>query len=322
MSAQFRFAHLSDWHATTLAGGGSARFRGKRISGWASWRLNRRRQHDPRILEAAIRDVHTQGIERVLVTGDLTHISLEQEFRVAARQLAELGPPERVFLIPGNHDCYVATPAAESWDHWADYLSGDDRTELDPEFAACLGDPPAPGRAPRYEDYPTLRVSGRLAMIGLCSSIPTPIFRAGGLLGRTQMERLERLLSILGEKRLCRVLMIHHPVAETGEPERRALWDGAELRAVLARVGAELVLHGHKHRRRVNFTAGPTGDVPIIGVPSSSEVGSKPDKPAQYHVYNVHEESTSQGGGFRLEAEVRGYEASSGEYVAVPDSLL
>ena len=44
MHREIRFAHLSDWHATTLAGGGLDRFRGKRISGWASWVLNRRRQ--------------------------------------------------------------------------------------------------------------------------------------------------------------------------------------------------------------------------------------------------------------------------------------
>ena len=55
MNGGFRFAHLSDWHATSLAGGGLDRFRGKRLSGWASWALNRRRYHDPAILDAAIR---------------------------------------------------------------------------------------------------------------------------------------------------------------------------------------------------------------------------------------------------------------------------
>ena len=62
MNGEIRFAHLSDWHATTLAGGGLDRFRGKRLSGWASWALNRRRFHDPAILDAAIRDVQAQGV--------------------------------------------------------------------------------------------------------------------------------------------------------------------------------------------------------------------------------------------------------------------
>ena len=121
---------------------------------------------------------------------------------------------------------------------------------------------------------------------------------------------------------MCRVVLIHHPVAAHGEPARRALWDGAELRGVLARAGAELVLHGHKHRRRVHFVPGPEFDVPIIGVPSSSEVGSKPDKHAQYHIYNITEETTGAARRYRLEAQIRGYDASRGEYCAVDESLF
>ncbi len=322
MSADICFAHLSDWHATSLAGGGAALFRGKRISGWASWGLSRRRHHDPRILAAAFRDVHAQGVDRILVTGDLTHVSLESEFLAAVRQLEALGDPERVFLIPGNHDCYVPASAASSWDHWADYLVGDPFSTFDDELAACLSAPAPAGVAPRHEDYPTLRLSGRLATIGLCSSIPTPIFRAGGRLGPEQLDRLERLLALLAARGMCRVVMIHHPVAAKGEPARRALSDGDDLRAVLARVGAELVVHGHKHRRRINRVPGPVADVPIIGVPSSSEVGSRPDKHAQYHVYRVRGAGLSGPDRFELSAEIRGYDASQGEFRRVDEPLL
>ena len=322
MSVEIRFAHLSDWHATTLLGGGAALLRGKRISGWASWALNRRRYHDPRILEAAFRDVRAQSVDRILVTGDLTHVSLEAEFRAAARQLEALGSPDRVFLIPGNHDCYVSQPAEISWDHWSPYLSGDAPSSIDSELRACLADPVSSGRAPRYDDYPTLRIAGKLATIGLCSAIPTPLFRAGGLLGPQQLDRLERMLAILHDRGMFRVVMIHHPVAAKGEPARRALWDGDALRGVLARVGAELVLHGHKHRRRINLVPGPDADVPIIGVPSSSEVGSKPDKHAQSHIYTVRESADSASPRFDLRAEIRGYEAARGEFVAVNESLI
>ena len=322
MSAPLRFAHLSDWHATTLVGGGTERFRGKRLSGWASWWLNRRRHHDPRILEAAFRDVHTQDLDRILVTGDLTHVSLEQEFRVAAEQLRRLGPPSRVFLVPGNHDCYVATAPESSWDLWASYLAGDPLETLDAELADGLASPLLDDRAPRYGDYPTVRLSGELALIGLCSSIPTPIFRAGGELGSRQLGRLERLLSILGERGLCRVVLIHHPVARRGEPARRALWDGEALREVLGRAGAELVLHGHKHRRRIAYTPGPLGPVPIVGVPSTSEVGSKPDKQAQYHVYSAVRESDGASLRYRIEGSVRAYDPERGEYGPIDDVIL
>jgi len=322
LSAVIRFAHLSDWHATTLVGGGPALFRGKRLSGWASWKLNRHRYHSPAILEAAFRDVRAQQLDRILVTGDLTHVSLEQEFLAAARQLEALGSADDVFLVPGNHDCYVATRPEKSWDHWAAYLLGDEAAKLAPDLGGCLAPLEGPARAPRYEDYPMLRLADGLATIGLCSSIPTPVFRAGGRLGPVQLDRLERLLTALGDRGLFRVVMIHHPVAARGEPSRRALWDGDALRGVLARAGAELVLHGHKHRRRINYVEGPVHPVPIIGVPSTSEVGSKPGKLAQYHVYSVHRSEEDESNGFRLEAEIRGFDAVLGEFCAIDEPLL
>ena len=319
MGEEVCFAHLSDWHATSLKGGGAALLRGKRISGFASWALNRRRYHDPSILAAAIEDVHALHPDRILVTGDLTHVSLESEFKVAAGQLASLGTPEQVFLVPGNHDCYVPTRPENAWDHWSEYLRSDAASESEFSDLAQQGiSRPAAGRAPCYADYPMLRMHEGLAMIGLCSSIPTPIFRAGGVLGDRQLERLEVLLRTLGDRGCFRVVMIHHPVAAKGEPARRALWDGDALRGVLARAGAELVLHGHKHRRRVNYVPGPQADVPIIGVPSSSEVGSKPDKAAQYHVYRV----AKGDAGFSLTAEIRGYDASKKCFVQVDEALF
>ena len=320
MNEPIRFAHLSDWHATSLAGAGAALLRPKRLSGWASWALRRRRRHRVEILRAAMRDVQHQNVDQILVTGDLTHVSLPQEFETAAEQLAELGPARAVFLIPGNHDCYVPVDPARSWDHWAEYLASDLERSIDPAVVDCLAASPAPGRAPRHADYPTLRVRGGLAAIGLCSAIPTPIFRAGGELGAVQLERLERLLTALGRAGSCRVVMIHHPITDEGEPARRALRDREALRGVLARAGAELVLHGHKHRRRLNSVAGPAGPIPVIGVPSSSEVGSAPEKRAQYHVYTARPKDS--GGGFSIEAEVRGFDAASEAFKALPDRLL
>jgi len=319
VSQLIRFAHLSDWHATSLRHPGLEAFRGKRLSGYASWLLSRRRHHDAAILEAAIRDVRSQSVDRVLVTGDLTHISLPAEFDAARRQLETLGSPERVFLIPGNHDCYVPVDPVRGWDRWAPYLRGVLPGEVDGELARALASP-ADGRAPRHADYPTLRVFGRVALIGLCSAIPTPVFRAGGRLGEPQLDRLRGLLGACAARGMARVLMVHHPVHPHGEPARRALWDGQALRDLLAEVGAELVIHGHKHRRRVHLLDGPVHPIPAIGVPSSSEVGSRPDRPAQYHVFTLSE--AEPGRGFALHAEVRGFDARTGEFAALPDRLL
>lgn len=324
MCAEIRFAHLSDWHATSLVGGGWALLGAKRLSGWASWRWSRRNHHDLGVLMAAFRDVQSLAVDQILVTGDLTHVSLEQEFRAAALQLEALGTPEKVFLIPGNHDCYVPIPLARSWDRWSSYLAGARPADLAPELVACLAPAQDESRAPRHQDYPTLRVRQRLAMIGLCSAMPTPIFRAGGQLGASQLDRLERLLKLLRDRQFFRVVMIHHPVVAGGESARRALWDGEALRDVLIRAGAELVIHGHKHRRRVATLPGPDGEIPVVGVPSSSEVGSRPEKRAQYHVYTVRwfDSNDDSKIPFELEAEIRGYDSATGEFRHVDGRLL
>jgi len=323
LASGLRFAHLSDWHATTLEHGGRGLLHPKRLSGWASWRLGRRHRHDRAILEAAFEDVRRLAPDGILITGDLTHVSLEQEFRDAARQLATLGDARRVFLIPGNHDCYVAVEASRSWDYWASYLRGAEPAELEPALAEALHGTAKGGRAPRHADYPTLRIFGRVAVIALCSAIPTPIFRAGGRLGSTQLVRLEGLLERTRALGLFRLLMVHHPITVSSEPNRRALWDADAVREVLARQGAELVLHGHTHHRRRGGVPGPQGTIPVIGVPSSSEIGSRPGKIAQYHVYTVTARSADEGGpDFRIAAEIRGYDPEIGVFGPVPDSLL
>lgn len=320
VTAELRFAHLSDWHATTLVGGGRGLLSPKRLSGWASWKFSRRHHHHPAVLEAAFRDVRSQQVDQILVTGDLTHVSLEQEFQAAAQQLAALGTPEEVFLIPGNHDCYVPIPHANSWDHWAAYLKGTRSEELDPSLHRCLVAPVEGSQAPRHEDYPTLRIRGPLAMIGLCSAVPTPIFRAGGWLGEGQLVRLEKLLISLGEKNFCRVVLIHHPISERDEPSRRALRDADQLRAVLEGAGAELVLHGHKHRRRLMMLSGPDAEIPVVGVPSSSEIGSQPNKQAQYHLYTLR--SSGSAGRFRFDTEIRGFNPLTQAFEHIDEPLL
>jgi 3',5'-cyclic AMP phosphodiesterase CpdA len=114
--------------------------------------------------------------------------------------------------------------------------------------------------------------------------------------------------------------MIHHPVAKSGDSNRRALWDAEALRAVLERAGAELVLHGHKHRRRIAEVAGPDGAIPVIGVPSSSEIGSRQEKRAQYHVYTAR--LNDSGRGFKITAEIRSYVDATGEFEHLDEDLF
>jgi len=81
--------------------------------------------HRPEVLDAMLDDLRDTAPEQILITGDLTNVSLESEFPLARDWLGRIGSPERVTLVPGNHDAYVRVARARSWDLWSGYLESD-----------------------------------------------------------------------------------------------------------------------------------------------------------------------------------------------------
>jgi 3',5'-cyclic AMP phosphodiesterase CpdA len=293
-----RLAHLSDLHATSVRLLRLADFAGKRFLGWLSWRARRGKTHCPEVLEALLHDLSAMAVDQIVVTGDLTNVACEHEFQQAQAWLERLGPPERVSIVPGNHDAYVEIPRSRSWDRWSAYLASD-------EGAAPAG-------------FPTLRVRGSLALVGVCSARPSAPLMATGRLGAEQLERLDKLLAGLAESPLCRVVLIHHPIIDGAASRRRALTDAAALRGVLARSGADLVLHGHGHRTMFGEIPGPHGPIPVVGVRSASDIGHKPHKRAQYHLYEIEPRASAGGGGarFHITTWIRGYDPAGGCFSA------
>jgi 3',5'-cyclic AMP phosphodiesterase CpdA len=253
----------------------------KRAFGWLSWQTRRRRTYRPEIAARVIDDLVASSPDHVAVTGDLTHMGLDAEVAEAVAWLARIGPPERVTLVQGNHDAYGAARDHGVMDAWRPYLNSD---------------ADARGAAP----FPSSRVRGPLALVGLDSAVPTPVHLATGRAGEAQLAPLGDLLSDLGARKLCRVVLVHHPPTRTHVSWRRRLEDGPALCAILARAGAELVLHGHTHRAARDEIASASGPIPVLGVPAtSSAVGSRP---GAYQVFSIAERA---GGGFAITRELR-----------------
>jgi hypothetical protein len=80
-----------------------------------------------------------------------------------------------------------------------------------------------------------------------------------------------------------RVLLLHHPVAEAAIGRRKALRDRAQLRAIIRRQGAELLLHGHARDARFDTIPGPREPVPCLCVASSTAVPNPRDEGARWH---------------------------------------
>src|ERR1043165_5651309 len=103
----FRLAHLSDPHLP-MPSARPAQLINKRVTGYYNWWRHRGHLHVPEALAGIVADIHAQQPDHIALTGDLVHVSLPQEFQRAAEWLVRLGPPDRVTVIPGNHDVYVS----------------------------------------------------------------------------------------------------------------------------------------------------------------------------------------------------------------------
>lgn len=288
-----RLAHLSDLHATPVRITAATDLASKRFWGWLSWIARRRHIYRPAVLEALLEDLRAQAPDHVAITGDLTNIALPDEFPAARAWLERIGGADRVSVVPGNHDAYVSVPPEISWDLWNEWMASDDA---------------AGGRA----EFPTLRVRGGLAVIGICTAQPTRPFQASGSVGAAQLERLEKRLSELADSSLCRVVLIHHPITRGAVSRRRALTDAGALREVLSRCDADLVLHGHAHRTLAGGISGPRGPIPVIGVRSSSYVGESDHKRAQYHIYEIEPGPDR----FRITTRARSYHPATHRFTA------
>jgi 3',5'-cyclic AMP phosphodiesterase CpdA len=267
----FVLAHLSDPHLAPLPQPSLRELAGKRLGGFVNWRRNSRHVHLRAVLERIERDLTSRAPDHIAVTGDLVNLSLAAEFAPARAWLGQLGSPQDVTLVPGNHDSYVRATAREAQRQWADYMRADDMPSLSQDAT-----------------FPFLRRRGPVALIGLSTSAPQPIFRATGRLGAEQLARLGELLGSTRSEGLFRVVLIHHPPVSAPERRHERLLDGQAFVDVLARHGAELVLHGHEHVHCVRWLAGSGGRaVPAIGVPSASARAGGHRDSAAYNLYAI-----------------------------------
>lgn len=284
-----RFAQLSDPHLSTLDDVRAQDLFNKRALGYLSWLRRRRFEHRREVLDALQRDIDLADIDQLLVTGDLTHIGLPGEFEQSRDWLRQLGAPTQVALVPGNHDACVAAPWDKTFALWQDYMASDPESGL------------APG-------FPTLRVRGQIAFIGLSTGCPKPPLMATGTLGAQQLERLPALLEETARRDLFRVVYLHHSPLAGQEKWRKRLTDAAAIQAILEQRGAELVLHGHGHRTHYSTLDTRSGPVPVIALPSSSALGLHGGDIAHYNRYTVER----QAAGWRLAIESRVYDRASG----------
>ncbi len=292
----FTIAHLSDAHLSPAPFPGLAEMRLKRFMGYVNWKRGRERLNDMAMLGRLVADMLAHRPDHVAMTGDVVNIALAVEFQRAVEWMKALGEPEDVSFTPGNHDAYVRDAMAGLARAFAPWTRGD-------------------GVAPGGETFPYLRVRGEIAIIGLNSGVPTAPLLASGRLGAAQLAALPGLLLKTRDRGLARVILVHHPPLSSAPHLRlRGLDDAKAFEKIIERHGAEAILHGHTHKRLLNFlpsraTFCAGGRVPVIGVASCAAHTREPRLSAAYYLIGLER----AGDAWRLRVRARGLQPGGPE---------
>lgn len=277
-----KLAHLSDPHLLDLTGVPWTTFlKDKRVSGFANLLFARARKHHADIAQALARHVHHDDVDHVAITGDFTNLALPREIDKALGWiLNDLAlPSDRVSIIPGNHDRYTREAVASGYldRSLAPFMQGDDKIH--------------------GTTFPYLRLRGPLAIIGVDTAVPRPLFVAAGQVGRGQREALRTMLRSEEVRQRTPVLLMHHPPTWT-RPWLREVMHGLRdvslLHSILPRTRG-LILHGHLHKTLTGHLRLGDSQWLVAGAPSASSTRTTGERAAGYNTYEFDTEGRLEG---------------------------
>lgn len=305
MTATITIAHLSDVHLSPLVGFTPRHWNAKRTLGFVNWHSKRRHIHSRRVADRLIADIKAQAPDHIVMTGDLINIGLPAEYEAAARWLKTIAPPSSLSVVPGNHDIYTRLHDDPGIGRWNAYMASD-------EWGLSHG-------ASVIGGFPYVRQVGPIAIVGLCSAVPTAPGMAIGRLGQLQLAATKQLLEQLGRADIFRLVMIHHPPLPGQARANHDLIDAPDMAGILATAGAELVLHGHNHRPMAASVEFQGGLAQVIGVGSASASLVQGIEPlARYNLIRI----SGRPGNWRIDLRQRGLENEDGAVVELGNRPL
>lgn len=277
-----RIAHVSDLHVLSPHGfeWREALFN-KRLTGYANLVRQRGRVYRREYLAAVLAAAAARA-DHLVVTGDVTNLSLEREFEEARALLDGAARSLEVTVVPGNHDVYLPRIHHERRfaHHFRPFMQGDL-----PSLALDLLAGP----------FPFVKLRGPAALIGLSSAVPRPPFVASGHLGEAQLAALRDVLAHPEVARRTPVLLVHHPPVDRRvrlERLRDGLVDAERLRDALAPLARGLVLFGHFHLRVHHRLPTASGTLDVLGASGAALDHPHPSVRAGFNVYALRDDGT------------------------------
>lgn len=224
-----RIAHISDTHILDPQ-------RNARGHGLAVRFVSATRALDARArirkLRRALEVAKRTGATHVVISGDLTETGTLAQFENLARELHDSGiDPERIILVPGNHDVY---DHEKSWERAID----------------------GPLAAFRRTSASTSRSKDNVVSADGVTFLPIDVTRhqsvafSGGELSAAASERIERLALDPAFRDGAFVVVMHHPPFPRSSRVHQFV-DGlkgfARVLKLMAREQRVQLLHGHLH---------------------------------------------------------------------------
>ncbi|MBF0350372.1 MAG: metallophosphoesterase [SAR324 cluster bacterium] len=248
---KLKLIHLSDlhchdyplqWHEWTM----------KRFLASGNLVLQRARKFPVARFQKLVSLVRTMDFDHLLITGDLTSLGLEREFE-QARTLLEslLNVPEKVTIIPGNHDRYIGK-----------------NTDTD-LFQKYFGE---------FFTVNTIRaipLNDQWHLVGWDSTHPNDILTAAGTVRRSTILATEQYINRHSAASRY-IIMNHYPVWFPDDHhvhDRHELYNLEPVRQwLLKQPQVRLYLHGHVHRNWFHRVARETEPLIVVNSASSTAI--------------------------------------------------
>lgn len=234
MSKNFlKIAHISDLHFSKIIYT-PTQFFSKRWIGNLNVILNRRKIHlNPKPFEL-VSYLENKDYTHILISGDLSTTSHVKEFHLAKsyiKELEKLGC--RVFVIPGNHDCYLKSVEKKKlfYKHFKEY------------FPQNIDDI-------KEEKVLKTRLKDDLWLVLLDTTIPCPVHKSQGLYSLKQDLALRKTLASIPKGHKI-ILMNHFPLFQYESLRRSLLGAGLLQKTLKSFPNVFLYLHGHTHKHAI-----------------------------------------------------------------------
>lgn len=251
----------------------------KRLTGYLNLLMKRGRAYRREYLLSVLAEAASQA-DHLVVTGDITNLSLEGEYEEAVRLLRDIARSVEVTVVPGNHDIYLPVVHRERRfpHHFREFLTSD--------LPALSLDLPA-------GQFPIVKMRGPAAVIGLTSAVPRPPFVSAGYLGHAQLAALSQILAHPEVARRTPVFLVHHsPFDSLFWPEqlRSGLVDARVFRDVLAPLARGLILYGHLHVRQHDPLLTRAGSLDVVCATAAALDHANDRIRAGFNLYEIEDD--------------------------------